>query len=164
MTNEWHLNLSNGPFIARVRVAVTNKVQNNRWRHKMFKTASGTTSVASYGHFTTSSVVNKSAGNETLCAVCFFIIIFTRNLNRQASERVRVFVLRDGSRQLRVVCALIGNDREPIRNEYSGFLLWKWFSLSFLITVCLPNRRRAPRKVLTVLRRTTATTTFCMSR
>ena len=61
----------------------------------MFKTASGTTSVASYfEHFMTSFVVKRVQNNGKP-----YVIFFTTNLNRHASEQA--FVLRDRSRQLR---------------------------------------------------------------
>ena len=43
----------------------------NRWRHKMFKTASGTTSVAVLNTMT-SSVINRVQNNGDLYAICYF--------------------------------------------------------------------------------------------
>ena len=90
----------------------------NRWSHKMFKTASGTASVVS---------TDKREAWETWLyrkriTVCDFFF-FTANLKRAnewASERE--FVMCCVTAHVLCVCTLIDNGREPIRNKCSGFL------------------------------------------
>ena len=77
--------------------------------------------------------VNKSTENRKLHAIWFFYIK-PKSASEWASERV--FVLRDGLRQLRI-CTLIDNGREPIRNKDTDVLYKLTFSVEEPTWVCL---------------------------